>query len=132
MSALTQLYALKALDNNGDITSLGRKMSVLPLSPHLSVVLLEAQDIGITAAVLDIVSCLSIENLIMNPHPDKRDEVNEKRLPFVAASGGMGDLIVLRNYMLHYKSLASSEERKAWCKELYINSRAMSNVEVST
>ncbi|KAJ8104163.1 P-loop containing nucleoside triphosphate hydrolase protein [Lipomyces tetrasporus] len=129
LSALTQLYVLKALDDEGQITDLGKKMAVLPLPPHLSAALLDAHRKGISDPVLDIVSCLSIENLIMNPHPDKRDEVNEKRLPFITASGGMGDLIVLRNYVQHYRSLLSSEDRKVWCKELYINYRAMSNVE---
>ncbi|KAK9240632.1 P-loop containing nucleoside triphosphate hydrolase protein [Lipomyces kononenkoae] len=129
MSALMQLYTLKALDDEGKITELGKKMAVLPLPPHLSAVLLDAYQKGIADAVLDIVSCLSIENLIMNPHPDKRDEVNGKRLPFITASGGMGDLVVLRNYVQHYRSLLSSEEKKEWCKELHINYRAMSNVE---
>ncbi|KAK9369945.1 P-loop containing nucleoside triphosphate hydrolase protein [Lipomyces kononenkoae] len=129
MSALMQLYTLKALDDEGKITELGKKMAVLPLPPHLSTVLLDAYQKGIADPVLDIVSCLSIENLIMNPHPDKRDEVNDKRLPFITASGGMGDLVVLRNYVQHYRSLLSTEEKKEWCKEVHINYRAMSNVE---
>ncbi|KAK9432455.1 P-loop containing nucleoside triphosphate hydrolase protein [Lipomyces doorenjongii] len=129
MSALMQLYALKALDDEGQITELGKKMAVLPLPPHLSAVLLDAHQKGIADPVLDIVSCLSIENLIMNPHPDKRDEVYEKRLPFITASGGMGDLVVLRNYVQHYRRLPSSSDRKEWCKEVYISYRAMSNVE---
>ncbi|KAK9479490.1 P-loop containing nucleoside triphosphate hydrolase protein [Lipomyces japonicus] len=129
MTALTQLYLLKALDNEGKITHLGKKMAILPLPPHLSSVLLHAIDSGITQPVLDIVSCLSIENLIMNPHPDKREEVNDKRLPFVQASGNMGDLIVLRNYVLHYQSLKSNDDKREWCKELCINARAMANVE---
>ncbi|KAK9491838.1 P-loop containing nucleoside triphosphate hydrolase protein [Lipomyces doorenjongii] len=129
MSALMQLYALKALDDEGQITEVGKKMAVLPLPPNLSAVLLDAHQKGIADPVLDIVSCLSIENLIMNPHPDKRDEVYEKRLPFITASGGMGDLVVLRNYVQHYRRLPSSSDRKEWCKEVYISYRAMSNVE---
>ncbi|KAK9464123.1 P-loop containing nucleoside triphosphate hydrolase protein [Lipomyces oligophaga] len=129
ISAMTQLYALKALDDSGNITPLGTRMAIFPLPPHLSVVLLTAQEAGIADAVLDIVSCLSIENLLMNPRPDQRDQVNESRLPFVVAAGGMGDLIVLRNYILHYKSLKNADEKKAWCKEVFINARAMSNVE---
>ncbi|KAK9453344.1 P-loop containing nucleoside triphosphate hydrolase protein [Dipodascopsis uninucleata] len=128
LTSLTQLYALNALDDNGDVTMLGRKMAMLPLPPHLSAVLLYSYDIGIEDAVLDIVSCLSIENLVMNPHPDKRDEVNEKRLPFVTESAGMGDLIVLRNYVNYYSKLSTSEEKKEWCKDLFISYRAMANV----
>ncbi|KAK9466264.1 P-loop containing nucleoside triphosphate hydrolase protein [Lipomyces arxii] len=129
MSALTQLYVLKALDDDGAITDFGLKMALLPLSPRFSAVLLRSQERGVESPVLDIVSCLSIENLVMNPHPDKRDEVNEKRLPFVAASGGMGDLITLRSYLLHFRSLETAEEKRDWCKEVHINYRAISNVE---
>ncbi|KAK9451608.1 P-loop containing nucleoside triphosphate hydrolase protein [Limtongia smithiae] len=129
MSALTQLYALKALDDAGKITKFGRQMALLPLPPHLAAVLLRAHEQGIDDAVLDIVACLSIENLVMNPRPEKRDEVNDVRMPFISASGGMGDLIVLRNYVQHYRSLPSARERTEWCESVYINARAMANAE---
>ncbi|KAK9470460.1 P-loop containing nucleoside triphosphate hydrolase protein [Dipodascopsis tothii] len=129
VASLTQLYALGALDNAGAITPLGRKMALLPLAPHLAAVLLKAQAAGVEDAVLDIVSCLSIENLLMNPHPDKRDDVNEKRQPFVQASAGMGDLLVLRELLVFFRGLGSRDEKRDWCRDLYINFRAMSNVE---
>ncbi len=42
LQALTQLYALQALNKLGEITSLGRKMSSFPLDPSLSRMLIEA------------------------------------------------------------------------------------------
>ncbi len=41
-SALKQLYLLEALDDDGKITEVGEMMSVYPLSPELSRVLIES------------------------------------------------------------------------------------------
>jgi pre-mRNA-splicing factor ATP-dependent RNA helicase DHX38/PRP16 len=42
LQALIQLYMLKAIDYQGDITPLGRKMSNFPLDPCLSRMLIES------------------------------------------------------------------------------------------
>ena len=44
--ALRQLFILDALDADGDITAIGRKMSVLPLEPALARALLAAGELG--------------------------------------------------------------------------------------
>ena len=41
--ALEQLYILKALDNQGKITTLGRKMAEFPLEPAYATVLISSQ-----------------------------------------------------------------------------------------
>lgn len=43
--ALRQLYALDAIDRDGDVTDIGRRMAVLPLEPALARALLAAGDL---------------------------------------------------------------------------------------
>lgn len=44
--ALRQLYCLDAISADGQITDLGRRMSVLPLDPALGRALIEAERLG--------------------------------------------------------------------------------------
>jgi len=128
ISALTQLYQLKALDDQGKITKLGIQMAILPLEPQLSAILLNAYETGCLTQVVDIVSCLSVDNLVMNPPSELRDEVNEKRLSLCILGARYGDLIMLRELFEFYIQFENSQERQQWCKELALSYRGFKNV----
>lgn len=125
---LQELYTLNALDDNGKITGKGEKMALLPLAPHLSNVLLQAIDNNCIEPVLDIVSCLSVENLLLNPLPEKRDEVNEKRFSLCTNGSKYGDLIMMKELYDMYLSLSSAAEKQNWCQELCVSYRGFKNV----
>lgn len=61
VSALHSLYVLGALDDEGLLTRLGRKMAEFPLEPQLSKVLLTSVDLGCSEEVLTVVSMLSVQ-----------------------------------------------------------------------
>lgn len=128
ISALTQLYQLKALDDQGKITELGIQMAILPLEPQLSAILLNAHKTGCLSQVVDIVSCLSVDNLVMNPASEARDEVNEKRLSLCILGSRHGDLIMLKELFDFYIQFDNSQERQQWCKELALSYRGFRNV----
>lgn len=128
ISALTQLYQLKALDDGGKITKLGAQMAVLPLEPQLSAILLSAYETGCLTHVVDIVSCLSVDNLVMNPASEARDDVNEKRLSLCLLGAKYGDLIMLKELFDFYSQFDNSQERQQWCKELALSYRGFKNV----
>ncbi|CAM9017028.1 unnamed protein product [Wickerhamomyces anomalus] len=128
ISALTQLYQLKALDDQGKITKLGTQMAILPLEPQLSAILLNAHETGCLTQVVDIVSCLSVDNLVMNPPSETRDEVNEKRLSLCLLGARHGDLIMLKELFDFYIQFDNSQERQQWCKELALSYRGFKNV----
>lgn len=123
LTALQNLYFLGALDPRGNITSLGKQISELPLSPALGRVLLAAatehQCLG---SVIDIISCLSVEQVFVTP-VEKRDEAAAARSHF----GGGGDHIVLRNALRAYMDTEKSK-RKAWCEDAFISFRGIQNV----
>lgn len=133
LGALHTLHFLGALDEGGKITSLGYKMAVLPLPPSLSAVLISAFDYGVLQEVIDIVSCISVENLILNVtgNGDLRDEINYKRRQYCPLGTRLGDLIALKEYFNHFKELNDSKntaELKAWCKELFLSYKGFKNV----
>lgn len=133
LGALHTLHFLGALNETGKITSLGYKMAVLPLPPSLSAVLISAFDNGVLQDVIDIVSCLSVENLILNVtgNGDLRDEINYKRRQYCPLGTRLGDLIALKEYFNYYKELSDSShtaELKAWCKELFFSYKGFKNV----
>lgn len=84
------------------------KMALLPVSPQLAAVLLQASNIGglqLLSTVIDVTACLSVEGLVMNPHPEIRDEVNERRNKLFSGAIEWGDLIMLKEmYDIFYKS----------------------------
>ncbi|KAI5956751.1 prh1 [Candida jiufengensis] len=124
ISALNTLYTLGALNDAGKVTSLGYKMSILPLPPQLSVVLITAAENGCLAPVIDIVSCLSVDNLILNVTGENRDEINMKRRTFCPKGTTYGDLISLYEFYQNYKSLG-----KEWCLEMMFSYKGFKNVQ---
>lgn len=105
LNALTGLYSMKAFDDNGNITSLGLKMALLPLPPQLSVVLLTAAENGVLSPVIDIAACLSVDNWMLNvPSGDGelRDEVNLRRRHYCPLGCKYGDLIAMKEYWDYY------------------------------
>lgn len=130
-SGLLKLYGLKALDDNGKITKLGEQMVLLPVAPQLAACLLQAVHLGgirLLSTVLDVAACLSVENLLMNPRADQRDEVNEHRKQNFPNAMEWGDLVMLKEMFDMYLGIDSSTEKRAWCKQICLNKRAMDNV----
>lgn len=134
LSALSTLYSLGALDNNGKITSLGYKMAVLPLPPQLSAVLITAMNSGVLKDVIDIVSCISVDNLVLNVTTgdgEMRDEINSKRRNYCPLGCRYGDLIAFKEYFQYFEelnSMGNTEELKSWCSELHFNFKGFKNV----
>lgn len=128
LHALQELYLLSAIDDDGKITEDGRTMALLPLPPQLSKVIIEANKNDCLAVVLDIVACLSVENLLLNPSPELRDEVNVRRLAHCSFGAHYGDLVMLKELYDQYKSFTATHERLKWCQQLCVSNRGFRNV----
>ena len=64
---MEQLHALSALDDEGLLTRLGRRMAEFPLEPYLSKVLIQSVHLGCSDEILTIVSMLSVQNVFYRP-----------------------------------------------------------------
>ncbi|KAF5095897.1 hypothetical protein D0Z00_002984 [Geotrichum galactomycetum] len=130
-AALLKLYGLKALDDAGKITALGNQMALLPVAPQLAAVLLSAQALGgskLLSTVIDVVACISVEDLLVNPHPEVRDAVNERRRTLFGGGTEWGDLVMLKEMFDMYSGIADVADKKVWCREVCASYKGMKNV----
>jgi pre-mRNA-splicing factor ATP-dependent RNA helicase DHX15/PRP43 len=94
MRALEQLNYLGALDDEGDLTNMGRKMSELPLDPVLAkVVLAASMTYNCVNDALAIVALLNVPNVFVRP----RDQQSESDTAKSKFSHNDGDHLTLLN-----------------------------------
>ena len=65
--AMEQLHSLSAIDDEGLLTRLGRRMAEFPLEPQLSKMLIQSVHLGCSEEILTIVSVLSVQNIFYRP-----------------------------------------------------------------
>jgi pre-mRNA-splicing factor ATP-dependent RNA helicase DHX38/PRP16 len=64
-TSLFDLWALGALNNIGDLTEIGKKMTAFPMDPSLAKLLITSEDYGCSEEMLTIVSMLSVPRCIL-------------------------------------------------------------------
>jgi ATP-dependent RNA helicase DHX8/PRP22 len=118
LTALEELYALGALDDEGLLTSLGRKMTYFPMVPSLAKVLLAAVELGSSDEMISIVAMLNLANVFYRPK-EKQQQADQKKAKF---HDPHGDHLTLLNV---YNSWKRSGYSTTWCYENFIQVRSM-------
>jgi len=118
VNAMETLYALGALDEEGLLTRLGRRMAEFPLDPNLSKVLLAAVDLSCAEEMLTIVAMLSVESLFYRPK-DKAAEADQKRAKFYQPEGDHLMLLTV------YEAWKHNKFSNPWCYENYLHARSL-------
>ena len=124
--ALLQLLQLSALDENGSISTTGKSIARLPLTPTLGRVVLASatSDPPCLRETIDIVACLSVENIFLNVETEEtREQAAEARGQLYRRSG---DHMTLLAAVQAYA--AENSDRKAWAERHLISHRAMQSV----
>lgn len=116
LSALEELYALSALDDEGLLTRLGRKMADFPMEPALAKVLIASVDMSCSDEMLSIVAMLSITSVFYRPK-EKQQQADQKKSKF---HDPHGDHLTLLNV---YNAWKHSKFSSAWCFENFIQAR---------
>lgn len=116
LTALEELYALSALDDEGLLTRLGRKMADFPMEPALAKVLIASVDMGCSDEILTIVAMLSVQSVFHRPK-DKQQKADQKKAKF---HDPQGDHLTLLNV---YNSWKQSRFSAAWCVENFVHAR---------
>lgn len=128
--ALLQLLNIDALEESGGISDVGLHIAKLPLTPTLGRVLLAAAENGadcLTDAI-DIISCLSVENIFLNTNSEEKKEAAEtaRRELYRREGDHLTMLATVRAYA------AENVDRKAWAERHLVSHRAMQSVMVSS
>ena len=118
IAAMEQLFNLGALDEEGLLTKLGRRMAEFPLEPQLSKMLLTSVDLSCSDEIITIVSMLSVQNIFYRPR-DKQGLADQKRAKFYHPDG---DHLTLLNV---YEMWKSNKCSNPWCYDNFIQSRAL-------
>jgi ATP-dependent RNA helicase DHX8/PRP22 len=118
LTALEELYALSALDDEGLLTRLGRKMADFPMEPALAKVLIAAVDLGCSDEILSIVAMLSMPTVFYRPK-DKQAQADQKKAKF---HDPHGDHLTLLNV---YNGWKANKFANPWCFENFIQARSM-------
>eukprot|EP00340_Litonotus_pictus_P000043 CAMPEP_0170522266 /NCGR_PEP_ID=MMETSP0209-20121228/7716_1 /TAXON_ID=665100 ORGANISM="Litonotus pictus, Strain P1" /NCGR_SAMPLE_ID=MMETSP0209 /ASSEMBLY_ACC=CAM_ASM_000301 /LENGTH=1258 /DNA_ID=CAMNT_0010809697 /DNA_START=167 /DNA_END=3940 /DNA_ORIENTATION=- len=118
VSAMEQLFYLGALDEEGLLTKLGRRMAEFPLEPQLSKMLLTSIDLTCSDEIITIVSMLSVQNIFFRPR-EKQQLADTKRTKFYHCDGDHLTLLTV------YQMWEANKFSNPWCYENFIQSRAM-------
>ncbi|XP_066983091.1 pre-mRNA-splicing factor ATP-dependent RNA helicase DHX16 [Macrobrachium rosenbergii] len=117
--ALEQLYALKALNHKGELTSSGRKMAELPVDPMMSRMILAADQYKVVEEILTIAAMLSVNGSIFYRPKDKAIHADTARKNFFHPDG---DHLTLMNVYIEW---AGTEYSSQWCYENFIQYRSL-------
>jgi pre-mRNA-splicing factor ATP-dependent RNA helicase DHX15/PRP43 len=125
MRALELLNYLGALNDEGDMTELGRTMADFPLEPELAKMLITSADLGCSNEVLSIAALLSVQQVFLRPKEASR-AADEAKAKFAHADG---DHLTLLNAFHAYKQVAATGKGDAavkdWCWENFLDLRAL-------
>ncbi|KAK8861275.1 hypothetical protein IAR55_002094 [Kwoniella newhampshirensis] len=119
LTALEQLYALGALDDEGLLTRIGRKMADFPLDPALSKMLIKSVDYGCSEEALTIVAMLQAGGQVYYRPKDKQAQADAKKAKFHQPEGDLLTLLAV------YNGWKISKFSNPWCFENFIQTRAM-------
>merc|ERR1719159_1667398 len=118
INAMESLWTLGALDDEGLLTHMGRKMAEFPMEPNLSKMLLTAVDLRCSDEIMTIVAMLSVQNVFYRPK-DKQAMSDQKKARFHQPEGDHCTLLEV------YKGWAHNRFSNPWCYENFIQARAL-------
>lgn len=118
ITALEKLYALEALDEEGLLTRLGRKMAEFPLEPQLSKMLLTSVKLDCSEEILTVVSMLSVQQIFYRPK-EKQAQADMKKAKFFQPEGDHLTLLTV------YQSWKHNNFSAPWCYENFLQAREL-------
>ena len=117
-TSLFDLWALKAIDNLGDLTPLGKKMTSFPMDPPLAKLVITSEEYGCGEEMLTIVSMLSVPSVFYRPK-ERLEESDAAREKFQVPES---DHLTLLNVYNMWKMNGYSD---GWCTKHFLHPKAL-------
>ncbi len=114
------LQELAALDEERQLTPLGKRLARLPIDPRLGRMLLASADEGCVSEVLTVVSALSVQDPRERPF-DKRQAADEQHAEFNHESSDFMAWLNLWNFVTVQKEALSNSQFRKMCRQRYLS-----------
>ncbi|KAL0260930.1 DEAH-box ATP-dependent RNA helicase prp43 [Diplodia seriata] len=121
MRALEELNYLACLDDEGELTTLGRLASDFPLDPALAVMLISSPEFFCSNEILSLVALLSVPQIFVRP-ASARKRADEMKDLFAHPDG---DQLTMLNVYHAFKSDDAQANAKQWCHDHFLSYRAL-------
>ena len=121
MRALEELNYLACLDDEGELTPLGKLASAFPLDPALAVMLITSPEFYCSNEMLTLTAMLSVPQVFVRP-ANNRQRADEMKQLFAHPDG---DHITMLNVYHAFKSDEAQENPKQWCHDHFLSYRAL-------
>ncbi|CRG84288.1 pre-mRNA-splicing factor ATP-dependent RNA helicase DHX15/PRP43 [Talaromyces islandicus] len=125
MRALEELNYLACLDDDGNLTALGRLASEFPLDPALAVMLTTSPEFYCSNEILSITALLSVPQVFMRPHA-QRKRADEMKNLFAHPDG---DHLTLLNVYHAFKGPEAQANPKQWCHDHFLSLRSLQSAD---
>ncbi|KAF2761500.1 putative Pre-mRNA-splicing factor ATP-dependent RNA helicase PRP43 [Pseudovirgaria hyperparasitica] len=121
MRALEELNYLACLDDEGELTHLGRLASEFPLDPALAVMLISSPEFYCSNEILSLTSLLSVPQVFVRP-ASARQAADAMKDMFAHPDG---DHLTMLNVYHAFKGDEAQHNPKQWCHDHYLSFRAL-------
>lgn len=121
MRALEELNYLACLDDEGELTTLGRIASEFPLDPALAVMLISSPEFYCSNEMLSLTALLSVPQIFVRP-ASARKRADEMKDLFAHPDG---DHLTMLNVYHAFKQPSAQENAKQWCHDHFLSFRAL-------
>lgn len=118
LSALEELFALGALDGEGLLTRIGRRMANFPLEPQMSRTLITSVELGCADEIITIIAMLSVPNIFFRPK-DKAVQADQKKAAFHQPEGDHLMLLAV------FQAWKQNRYSIPWASENFLQGRAL-------
>ncbi|KAJ5456643.1 hypothetical protein N7530_011917 [Penicillium desertorum] len=125
MRALEELNYLACLDDDGNLTQLGRLASEFPLDPALAVMLISSPEFYCSNEILSITALLSVPQVFVRPAA-QRKRADEMKNLFAHPDG---DHLTMLNVYHAYRSSDAQANPKQWCHDHFLSQRALQSAD---
>ena len=125
MRALEELNYLACLDDEGNLTTLGKLASEFPLDPALAVMLISSPEFYCSNEILSLTALLSVPQIFVRPVSARKRADDMKNL-FAHPDG---DHLTMLNVYHAFKSPQAQENPKQWCHDHFLSLRALQSAD---
>ncbi|KAF8246893.1 P-loop containing nucleoside triphosphate hydrolase protein [Wilcoxina mikolae CBS 423.85] len=125
MRALEELNYLACLDDDGNLTALGKMASEFPLDPALAVMLITSPEFHCPNEILSLTALLSVPQVFTRP-PSARKRADEMKARFAHADG---DHLTMLNVYHAFKSPEAQQNPSQWCYDHFLSLRSLQSAD---